>query len=155
MGFKNRLDRLKSTRLGKPSKHDSAEKEEMAEKYSKKKSYHHKHNADKTKSTKEQILKSVMNRGKKFVQASKEKAQAEAIRQSKKKSKKSKTKKLKPESREVAYSNDTFDFGFGMFNPQPTKESEPKEVDWSRIYNFRMESDSKRRKYNPFGSFYP
>ena len=98
MGIKDSLDRLRSTRVGKPSKYEKKEHEDNAEKYSKKK-FHHKHNDDKPKqeSAKEQILKSVMNRGKKFVQASKEKAQAEAIRQSKKKSKNAKSEKSPPE----------------------------------------------------------
>ena len=33
MGIKDTLDRIKSSRVGKTSKYDSVEKEEMAEKY--------------------------------------------------------------------------------------------------------------------------
>ena len=163
MGIFDSLDRLRSTRVGKPSKYEKKEHEDNAEKYSKK-NFHHKHNDDKPKSQslRDKLVKRALAKGKELQEKSKQHA-IDELKKSKK-SKKSKTKKLKPESREtVAYSNNTLDFGFGnqsneqfgfgMFTPE-RQEEKPKqeEVDWSKIYDFRMESNAKRRKFN-FGSY--
>ena len=164
MGFKDRLDRLKSTRVGKPSKFEKKEHEENAEKYSNKK-FHHKHNANKPKSQsiREQVITKVMAKGRDLQEKSKQHAIDEL---KKSKSKKSKTKKSKPESKEpTPDSSNNFDFGFGnqsneqfgfgeMFTPRKQEEKpQQQDVDWSKVFNFRMDSDSKRRKYNPYGSY--
>ncbi len=172
MGFKDRLDRLKSTRVGKPSKHDSAKKEEMENKYDKGRKFHHKHNDDKPKSQslRDKAISKVMERGKALQEKSKQHAIDELkkskSKKSKSKSKKSKTKKSEPK-REASFSKAIdsgfsfgFDnnqsneqFGFGMFTPEKQEEKpQQQDVDWSKIYDFRY-SDSKRRKYNPFGSY--
>ena len=81
------------------------------------------------------------------------------------KPKKSKSKKKiktkQSESREK-YSGFSFgfdnqsneQFGFGMFTPERQEgKLKQEEIDWSKIYDFRFESNSKRRKYNNFGGF--
>jgi len=167
--IRDTLDRLRSTRVGKKSKYDSAEHEEMAQKYEKKKRFHEATKKPKEESLKEKAIKKIMAKGKDLQEKSKQHAINELKNSKSKKSKKNKTKQSEPK-REASFSkaiDSDFSFGFdnnqsneqygfGMFNHQK-QEGKPKqeEVDWSKIYDFRTESDSKRRKYNPFGSFYP
>ena len=162
MGIRDSLDRLKSTRVGRTSKHDSAEKEEMENKYHKGRKFHHKHNADKPKSQslRDKLVKRALAKGKELQEKSKQHAIDELKKSKSKKSKKSKTKQ-KSEPREK-YSGFSFgfdnqsneQFGFGMFTPKK-QEERPKQqdVDWSKVFNFRMDSDSKKRHYDRFGSF--
>ena len=164
MGFKAKLDRLRSTRVGKPSKFEKKEHEENSERYSNKK-FHHDHNADKPKSLslRDKLVKKALAKGKELQEKSKQHA-IDELKKSKK-SKKNKTKKSKPESKEpTPDSSNNFDFGFGnqsneqfgfgMFTPQKEgKKPRGEEVDWTKVFNFRIESDSKRRKYNPYGSY--
>jgi hypothetical protein len=161
MGIRDSLDRLKSTRVGRTSKHDSAEKEEMENKYHKGRKFHHKHNADKPKSQsiRDKLVKKALAKGKELQEKSKQHA-IDELKKKKSKSKKIKTKQ-KSEPREK-YSGFSFGFenhnnegfGFGMFTPEK-QQGKPKqeEVDWSKVFNFRMDSESKKRHYDRFGGF--
>ena len=161
MGIRDQLDRLKSTRVGRTSKHDSAEKEEMENKYHKWRKFHHKHNADKPKSQslRDKLVKKALAKGKELQEKSKQHA-IDELKKKKSKPKKSKTKQ-KSEPREK-YSGFSFGFenhnnegfGFGMFTPEK-QQGKPKqeEVDWSKVFNFRMDSESKKRHYDRFGGF--
>ena len=161
MGIRDSLDRLKSTRVGRTSKHDSAEKEEMENKYHKGRKFHHKHNADKPKSQsiRDKLVKKALAKGKELQEKSKQHA-IDELKKKKSKSKKIKTKQ-KSEPREK-YSGFSFGFenhnnegfGFGMFTPEK-QQAKPKqeEVDWSKVFNFRMDSESKKRHYDRFGGF--
>ena len=160
MGIRDSLERLKSTRVGKPSKYEKKEHEDNAEKYSKKK-FHHKHNDNKPKSQslRDKLVRKALEKGKQLQEKSKQHA-IDELKKKKSKPKKIKTKQ-KSESKEE-YSGFSFgfdnqsneQFGFGMFTPE-RQEGKPKqeEIDWSKIYDFRFESNSKRRKYNNFGGF--
>ena len=163
MGFKDRLDRLKSTRLGKTSKYEKREHEEMAEKYEKKKKFHEATKKPKSESLRDKLVKKALAKGKELQEKSKQHAIDELKKSKSKKSKKSKTKsKIKPESNTTSTSNTSFDFGFGnqnneqfgfgMFTPEPTTAApKQQDVDWSRVYNFRMNTDShKKKKANSF-----
>ena len=158
MGIRDSLDRLRSTRVGRTSKYDSAEHEAMASRYEKKKAFHEAAKKPKEESLKEKAIKKVTGHGKKFVESQKKKALEEAA---KPKKSKTKTKKPRPESKSTSTLNNPFDFGFGnsnsnenfgfgMFTPQPAAAKAPeKEVDWSKIYDFRFNTDSsKKRKEN-------
>ena len=160
MGIRDSLERLKSTRVGKPSKYEKKKHEDNAEKYSKKK-FHHKHNDNKPKSQslRDKLVRKALEKGKQLQEKSKQHA-IDELKKKKSKPKKIKTKQ-KSESKEE-YSGFSFgfdnqsneQFGFGMFTPE-RQEGKPKqeEIDWSKIYDFRFESNSKRRKYNNFGGF--
>jgi len=98
---------------------------------------------------KDKAIKKIMAKGKDLAEKSKKQA-IEELKKSKSKKSKSKTKtKSRPEPNEpTAYSgNHNFGFGFDMFNPQQTavKQSE-KEVDWSKLYDFRNTESSKKKK---------
>ena len=160
MGIRDSLDRLKSTRVGKPSKYEKKEHEDNAEKYSKKK-FHHKHNDNKPKSQslRDKLVRKALEKGKQLQEKSKQHA-IDELKKKKSKSKKIKTKQ-KSEPREK-YSGFSFGFenhnnegfGFGMFTPEK-QQGKPKqeEVDWSKVFNFRMDSESKKRHYDRFGGF--
>lgn len=164
MGIRDSLNRLRSTRVGKTSKYEKREHEEMAEKYEKKKKFQHKHNDDKPKSEslRDKLVNKALEKGKQL----QEKSKQHAINELKKsKSKKNKTKKSKPKLDKrnsptpispfsLGFDNQSNEqFGFGMFTPQK-QEGKPKqeEIDWSKIYDFRVDS---KKKFNPFGSYYP
>ena len=161
MGIRDSLERLKSTRVGRTSKHDSAEKEEMENKYHKGRKFHHKHNTDKPKSQsiRDKLVKKALAKGKELQEKSKQHA-IDELKKKKSKPKKIKTKQ-KSEPREK-YSGFSFGFenhnnegfGFGMFTPEK-QQGKPKqeEVDWSKVFNFRMDSESKKRHYDRFGGF--
>ena len=160
MGIRDSLERLKSTRVGKPSKYEKKEHEDNAEKYSKKK-FHHKHNDNKPKSQslRDKLVRKALEKGKQLQEKSKQHA-IDELKKKKSKPKKIKTKQ-KSEPKE-GYSGFSFgfdnqsneQFGFGMFTPKK-QEERPKQqdVDWSKVFNFRMDSDSKKRHYDRFGSF--
>ena len=165
MNIRETLDKIKHTRIAKAkSEHEKREHDEMAKKYNSKKAFHESTKKPKSESLKETAMKKIMAKGKELAEKSKQKS-IEESKKSKSKSKKNKTKKLKPESKEpTPDSSNNFDFGFGnqsneqfgfgMFTPQKQgKKPREEDVDWSRVFNFRMDSDSKRRKYNPYGSY--
>ena len=150
--IRDTLDRLRSTRVGKKSKYDSAEHEEMAERYEKKKRFHEATKKPKEESLKEKAIRKVMAKGKDLAEKSKRQAIEELKSKNSKPKSKTKTKtKSRPRSNEVttAYStsNHNFGFGFDMFNPQQTAERQPeKEVDWSKLYDFRWNTESPNKK---------
>ena len=163
MGIRDSLDRLKSTRVSKTSKYEKREHEEMAEKYEKKKAFHEATKKPKSESLRDKLVKKALQKGKQL----QEKSKQHAINELKKsKSKKNKTKKSKPKLDKrnsptpispfsLGFDNQSNEqFGFGMFTPEK-QEGKPRqqEIDWSKVYDFRFESNSKRRKYNNFGGF--
>jgi len=158
MGFKDSLDRLRSTRIARAkTEHETKEHDEMAAKYEKKKKFHEATRKPKSESLKDKAIKKVMEKGKDLANKSKQHAINELKNSKSKKNKKNKTRKSKPESKELLPTPPTFDFGFSnqnnegfgfsMFNPQPTaEEAQTKEIDWSKIYNFRNTESPKKKK---------
>jgi hypothetical protein len=165
LGIRDTIDKIKHTRISKDtSEHEKKSHDEMAKKYEEKKKFHNLHNQDRPReeSAKEKVLKSVMSHGKKFVEKSRQKAQEEAIRQSKK-SKKPK-KDQKRQGVEPRPQNQ-FNFGFGnmenfgqdMFSNKKKSDSkeEPKQqgfnfgfgqsdIPYDEMFNFRTNVDHSK-----------
>ena len=143
MDIKNTIDKIKHTRIAKAesTENETRKHDEMAKKYEEKKKFHSSHNQDRPReeSTKEKVLKSVFSHGKKLAVKARQKAQEEAIRQSKKSKK---PKKQAKRQDDTPRPQNQFSFGFGnmenfgydMFSNK--KKSDSKEEPKQQGFNF-------------------
>ena len=162
MGFKDRLDRLKSTRVGKPSKFEKKEHEENAEKYSNKK-FHHKHNANKPKSQsiREQVITKVMAKGRDLQEKSKQHAIDELKKSKKSKKEPKRQSEPRPQQNQFNFGGNMENFGYDMFSNKKKSDSKEQtkeqtkeqgfnfgfgqsDVPYDEMFNFRTNADHSK-----------
>ena len=168
MDIRNTIDRLKHSRISKSddSEHEKKSHDEMAKKYESKKKFHSAHNQDRPKeeSAKEKVLKSVFSHGKKLAVKARQKAQEEAVRQSKKPKKQKKQSggignRSRPEQFSFfGFGGNMENFGYEMFSKKKSDESkeQPKEqfsfgfgnsdVPLDEMFDFRPKKDHSFKK---------